>query len=564
MSITPTYPGVYIQELPSSSHTITPAPTSIAAFVGFTNPLLTPTPPAGQQPPANVLNSFADYQLLYGGFFSCPGLPDYVGQAVFQFFQNGGSQAYVVGLVPDSPAFPIASVTLSTTPAVTLYAKVPVGDPTTGLTADGMPLQLTISNIQNVTISGILYESAVADITIAYGPLLPQTPGQSPSQTQVEVYRKVDISNLYTTLAGSVPGQGSALVSFNDPPSSPWQATPPTSLTSYPVPSSPPGPSSFSYSFAYTVAPSLPVSSYIDFELIGTVFTDNFPLDKVPIFNLLVVPGITDQSVLAEGTAYAERKRAFFIVDSPSTWLVDAQSTPLNPDPASPIDDLGLLPFPTTPNGAIYYPWLSTTDPVTGLPSTSPPSGFVAGIFAEEDANRGVWKAPAVETTLLGTAGVVPSGVMTDAQQGQLNLVGINCLRQFTSLPPVVYGARTLAYRDSALQNQWGYVPVRRMALFLEQSLYSNLTWAVFEPNDTPLWNALTQEVGAFMLGLFRQGAFAGSTPSQAFLVVCDNTTTTQADIDNGVVNILVGFAPLKPAEFVIVQITQLTGQASS
>jgi uncharacterized protein len=278
---------------------------------------------------------------------------------------------------------------------------------------------------------------------------------------------------------------------------------------------------------------------------------------------LLTIPGVTDASVLGEATAYAERKRAFFIVDSPSTWLVDEQST--GADPASPLDDLGLLPVPVTPNGAIYYPWLSTSDLVTGLPSTSPPSGFVAGIFAREDANRGVWKAPAgLETTLLGTTGVVPSGVMTDAQQGQLNPLGINCLRQFPSLSPVVYGARTLAYRDLSLQNQWGYVPVRRMALFIEQSLYSNLTWAVFEPNDTPLWNALTQEVGAFMFGLFRQGAFAGTTPSRAFLVVCDNTTTTQADIDNGKVNILVGFAPLKPAEFVIVQITQLAGQASS
>jgi uncharacterized protein len=555
MPITPTYPGVYIQELPSSSHTITPAPTSIAVFVGFTHPLQTPASTV-QAAPANVLFSFADYQALYGGFFSCPGLPDYVGQAVFQFFQNGGSQAYVVGLT--NPNFPTASVTLPTTPPVTLNAKVPVGDPTTGSTADGMPLQITISNIQ----SG----NTVADITIAYGPALPQAPGQAPSQAQVEVYRKINIDDLHSTLAGSLPGQGSSLVSWASPLPWPGEAASPPSSLSYPAPSSPPGPGYFSYSFAYAgfVASSPPASSYIDTEMIGEVFTDTYPLDKVLIFNLLVIPGVTDASVLAEATAYAERKRAFFIVDSPSTWLVDEQAT--GSDPRSPIDDLGLLPVPVTPNGAIYYPWLSTTDPVTGLPSTSPPSGFVAGIFASEDANRGVWKAPAgLETTLLGTTGVVPSGVMTDAQQGQLNQPwGINCLRQFPSLPPVVYGARTLAYRDQALQNQWGYVPVRRMALFIEQSLYSNLKWAVFEPNDTPLWNALTQEVGAFMLGLFRQGAFAGTTPSQAFLVVCDSTTTTQADIDLGVVNILVGFAPLKPAEFVIVQITQLAGQASS
>jgi phage tail sheath protein FI len=208
---------------------------------------------------------------------------------------------------------------------------------------------------------------------------------------------------------------------------------------------------------------------------------------------------------------------------------------------------------------------VKTADPVTNAPSTSPPSGFVAGIYAQEDAARGVWKSPAgLETALNGTLGVVPSGVMTDAQQGVLNGQGINCLRQFPSLPPVVYGARTLAYRNMALKDQWGYIAVRRMALFLEQSLYANLTWAVFEPNDTPLWNALTQEVSAFMLGLFRQGAFAGTTPRQAFLVQCDATTTTPADVANGIVNILVGFAPLRPAEFVVVQIAQLAGQGAS
>jgi phage tail sheath protein FI len=548
VSLTPTYPGVYIQELPSSSHTITPAPTSIAAFVGFTNPLQTPSA-TPQATPANVLFSFADYEALYGGFFSCPGLPDYVGQAVFQFFLNGGAQAYVVGLT--NPQFPTASVTLPTTPAVTLNAKVPVGDPTTGSTSDGIPMQITISNVQGA--------NTVADITIAYGPGPAQTPGQQPAQAQVEIYRKVAIDQLQSVLSGS------KLVSWAGPTPWPPAASSPPATLSYPTPASPPAASSFPSSFAYSgfVASSPPISSYIDLQMIGEVFTDNYPLDKVSIINLLVIPGISDASVLAEGAAYAERKRAFFIVDSPSTWLVDEQST--GSDPASPLDDLGLLPVPVTPNGAIYYPWLSTTDPVTRLPSTSPPSGFVAGAFATEDANRGVWKAPAgLETTLLGTTGVVNTGVMTDAQQGRLNQVGINCLRQFPSLPPVVYGARTLAYRDSALQNQWGYVPVRRMALFIEQSLYANLTWAVFEPNDTPLWTALTQEVGAFMLGLFRQGAFAGTTPSQAFLVVCDSTTTTQADIDNGIVNILVGFAPLKPAEFVIVQITQLAGQASS
>jgi hypothetical protein len=144
-----------------------------------------------------------------------------------------------------------------------------------------------------------------------------------------------------------------------------------------------------------------------------------------------------------------------------------------------------------------------------------------------------------------------------------LNSSAVDCLRNFPGLGTVVFGARTTAGANTnTAQQQWRYVPVRRTALFIEQSLYASLTWAVFQPNAAPLWTALTQEVGAFMLSLFRQGAFAGTTPSQAFLVQCDATTTTQTDVANGVVNILVGFAPLVPAEFVIIQIAQLAGQA--
>jgi phage tail sheath protein FI len=221
---------------------------------------------------------------------------------------------------------------------------------------------------------------------------------------------------------------------------------------------------------------------------------------------------------------------------------------------------------PVSPNGAIYFPYLQTVDAVTQQPLISPPSGYVAGIFAREDTAVSVGKAPAgLETTLLGTTGVVPWGRMTDKQQGVLNNDGVNCLREFPGLgPPVVFGARTLVASNTAFQ-QWKYVPVRRTALFIEQSLYGSLGWAVFQPNDTPLWNALTQEVEAFMLTLFRQGSyFQGSTPTEAFLVQCDATTTTPTDQQNGVVNILVGFAPLKPAEFVVIQIAQLAGQSQT
>jgi phage tail sheath protein FI len=183
----------------------------------------------------------------------------------------------------------------------------------------------------------------------------------------------------------------------------------------------------------------------------------------------------------------------------------------------------------------------------------------VAGIFARTDANRGVWKAPAGQDATL--TGVVQLSVpLTDPENGELNPLGVNCLRSFAVIGPVVWGSRTLKGADQ-LASEWKYIPVRRTALFLEESLYRGTKWVVFEPNDAPLWAQIRLNVGAFMQNLFRQGAFQGTTAKEAYFVKCDSETTTQNDIDQGIVNIVVGFAPLKPAEFVVIQIQQLAGQ---
>ena len=185
---------------------------------------------------------------------------------------------------------------------------------------------------------------------------------------------------------------------------------------------------------------------------------------------------------------------------------------------------------------------------------------MVAGICAATDASRGVWKAPAgTNAALTGATGL--EVVLTDKQNGILNPQGVNCIR---SMPAgyLVWGARTIAGFDNS-GTQWTYVPVRRMALFLEESLYRGTQWAVFEPNDEPLWAQIRMNLNAFMMGLFTQGAFEGSTPSDAFFVKSDSETTTQADIDNGIVNIVVGFAPLRPAEFVVITIQQIVGNLS-
>jgi phage tail sheath protein FI len=214
-------------------------------------------------------------------------------------------------------------------------------------------------------------------------------------------------------------------------------------------------------------------------------------------------------------------------------------------------------------NAALYFPTLNEADPLrNGNAGFVAPSGAIAGVYARTDATRGVWKAPAgVDATLNGTQGL--SVNLTDAENGVLNPVAINCLRSFTSAGQVVWGARTLAGADQ-LEDDYKYVPVRRLALYIEESLYRGTQWVVFEPNDEPLWGQIRTSVGSFLQQLFVQGAFQGSSRQNAYFVKCDSETTSQNDINLGIVNIIVGFAPLKPAEFVVIQIQQLAGQVSA
>jgi len=179
--------------------------------------------------------------------------------------------------------------------------------------------------------------------------------------------------------------------------------------------------------------------------------------------------------------------------------------------------------------------------------------------MARTDTQRGVWKAPAgIEATLRGVPELTVK--MTNAENGELNPLGINCIRSFPVIGRVLWGSRTMRGAD-ILADDYKYVPVRRLALYIEESLFRGTQWVVFEPNDEPLWAQIRLNVGAFMNTLFRQGAFQGTTPKQAYFVKCDNETTTQNDIDQGIVNIVVGFAPLKPAEFVIIKLQQIAGE---
>jgi phage tail sheath protein FI len=505
MPVTTSYPGLYLEELPSNARSITAAPTSITVFVGYTHPFKTRAFNTAVQ-----LFSFTDYEREFGGLYVSRHVDSYVAHAVNQFFLNGGSNAYVVGLKAKligapSPVIPNPSVTIG---GVVFTGREPV---------DPLGMRVTVAPRAGNT----------ADISITYG-------------NTIETYRGVSLSSNSAAFIQLVLGQ-SGLVTVS------------------------PGPAGYGTSFTATPAGGTPLSSNIPPGPFTTFAAQDFidafdvdaSLDKVEVFNLLCVPGVSDFTVVNTALSFAERKLAFVIVDPPPQAAADSSGS--LPAMETLVDGI-----PKSANGAVYFPYLRATNPLTASPMEQPPSGFVAGRFSDNDNRNGVWYAPAgIDTVIGSTAGVVERGRMNDPRHGVLNLKGVNVLRTFRGIGTVIFGARTLVSANPAFE-QWRYVPVRRMALFIEQTLLRNLTWAVFEPNDRPLWTALRTTVNDFMLSLFNQRAFQGDTPSQAFRVVCDDTTTTQLDIDQGRVIILVAFRPLKPAEFVIIRIAQLAGQSQS
>jgi phage tail sheath protein FI len=281
--------------------------------------------------------------------------------------------------------------------------------------------------------------------------------------------------------------------------------------------------------------------------------TGIYALLDVDLFNILAIPRTAQLSeqmsmdLISKAASFCEERRAFYIID---------------PDPNKTLSEIvnWASNVSTSRNAALYFPFIQAEDSLeNNYLRNMPPSGMIAGIFARNDSNRGVWKAPAgIDVGMIGAEGL--KEILTDAENGILNQLGINCLRKFPVYGTVVWGARTRAGADS-MASEWKYIPVRRMALFLEESLYRGLRWVVSEPNGEQLWAQIRLNVGAFMHSLFQKGAFQGATPRDAYFVKCDRETTTQNDINLGFVNILVSFAPLKPSEFIVIKIQQKAGQ---
>jgi uncharacterized protein len=598
MPVSPTYPGVYIQEDQSPVHTITPVSTSTTAFVGRTlrGPVNEPT----------ICNSFGDFVQIFGGLW----LDNSLGYAVSDFFLNGGSKAVIVRAYNAVQADLTKATADAKTKADAATAAADAADAATAA-ADAATAAAKADTTKKAAA-----DTAAADAKTKADAATAAAKAAADALAVVAALGKASLAlaadkkgpgNVALTLRAKWPGAWGnklkARITFPDPKASitgqlakkygveindlfnltitdsdtnateefdnltvkpgatraidkviaaesdlvefvgtlPTPPTPPTTPTLRPV--------DFTNDTKGSDGDTLDSNAVLGDPAAKTGI---YALEHADIFNLLCIPpyntgDVDPDAVLTKAAAYCEQRRAMLLVDPPAAWKKDdaTKGTPL---------------FSPSPNAAIYFPRLQEPNPLReNRVETFVPCGAVAGVMARTDLQRGVWKAPAgLEAGLKGV--VKPSLPLTDAENGELNPLGINCLRTLPAAGNVVWGARTMV-GDDRLASQWKYVPVRRTALFIEETLYRNTKWAVFEPNDEPLWSQLRLNIGVFMHDLFRQGAFQGQSPQDAYFVKCDTTTTTQSDRDRGIVNVIVGFAPLKPTEFVILHIQQITGQ---
>ncbi|MDT5122140.1 MAG: uncharacterized protein QOC96_1622 [Acidobacteriota bacterium] len=580
MPVQVTYPGVYIEEIPSGVQTITGVATSITAFMGTAL-----CGPLGYDPVTHEANpitifSFTDYQRIFGGLW----VNSPMSYAVRDFFLNGGSQAIIVRLYEPTPASPAANEGKAT-----IYVNPPASPPSSPPTADDWvaatpalnnTLTLEASSpgtwgnyvrvmadandisdkvVQLYINNGVTQVSDLFNLTIFYNP-----PG---GQMQIERFINLSVkdnpSNPNPNRVDRVLNQQSQYVYLAP-------ANLPTSLDPNWI---------VEWSNFYNELQAEGYNQSEIYELLelatggddgqqypeATTYSDAGmkALDSVDLFNLLCIPYDTTAIYAADAekqameayadlVEYCQLRRAMLIVDPPMSWTNDAKQYEWSKIQPTDVDINGLVER----NAAVYFPRVVEADPLLkGLPRTMPACGIIAGVMASTDVTRGVWKAPAgIDAGLNGILSLELT--MTDAQNGLLNPLGINCLRSFPVIGPVVWGARTLRGADQ-LEDDYKYIPVRRLTLYIEESLYRGTKWAVFEPNADPLWTSLRLSVNSFLSDLQRQGAF------YSYFVQCDSKTTTADYIALGIVNVIVGIAPVKPAEFVIIQIQQTAGQTS-
>ncbi len=508
------YPGVYIEEVRSTVRTITGVATSVTAFVGRARKGPMDNDAQGLSPVR--VRSFGEFERVFGGLWEeAP-----MSFALNQYFQNGGGEALVIR-VGAGASLAAASLALNddvAALALTLTAANP------GSWGAGVEVTIDRNDGLGGSLAAPLFNLSLRDTTTDERETYF---GVSPAATHPRSVQRLL--------------EGSALARATSAGPTARPANVAAQLLAAPADAD---------GAAVTAAEVLTGPG------LQAARRGIFALDRSDIFNLLVIPPYAPgadvaAADLSNALTYCRARRAVLLVDPPAATDTVNEA----------VDHANAVGRDT--NAAFFFPRMRAPNPLrNNALEDFAPCGAVAGVIARTDASRGVWKSAAgIEATVNGAQALAVK--LTDGQSGDLNPQGVNCLRDFPVYGRVVWGARTLAGADP-LASEWKYLAVRRTALFLEESLYRGTQWVVFEPNDEPLWSQIRLNLGAFMHNLFRQGAFQGSTPREAYFVKCDAQTTTQNDINLGIVNIAVGFAPLKPAEFVVIRLQQMAGNVAT
>jgi uncharacterized protein len=521
------HPGVYVSEVPSGARSIEGAPTSTTIFVGETE-----RGPLG----ATKIKSRSDYERLFGGYFrvrdeaSPPAEPTRVltAYAIDGFYLNGGSTAYVLRAI-DSGG----------TPGTAQRGNIEASSP--GVWGNSISIAFLASS---GTDSGrfriaVVYESPETGERSLVETWDRLTTDHADENYVVDRLRQ----SLYVRWAEDAVPAVPTLDQLGSPPSTN------------------PGESDIvDGALAMTGGDGgggdLDPADYAEILADGLAGVDDAAL-VVATCDAMLSDSSHYAEYVDEFIGFAEgrpRQDLFFVGDLPS------QRTVGDPTQATTATVTAKDARTSSNYAALFWPHLVVGDLVgvgRNPTITVPPGGYVAGLFARIDGRRGVWKAPAgTEATLNGT--IAMEYQLNDLHSDELNPKGVNALRQIPGAGRVVWGARTMQPNS-----EWRYIPVRRTAIFLRTSIYNGIQWAVFEPNDEPLWASLRASIGGFMETQFRNGAFAGRTRDDAYFVKVDAETTTEIDQAAGIVNILVGFAPLRPAEFVVVKLSQKTQSAA-
>ncbi len=496
-------PGASIEEEGAASRSISGVPSSITAFIGRA-----PRGPVDE--PVSVTSS-VEYDGVFGGLWTESAL----GHSVHDFFRQGGTTAIIVR-VHQSVADDTASILIG---AGTSLLSLEAASPGT------WGAQLSVVVDDRVT--------NPADFTTFNVMVVDSGTGR------VEQFPNVSLSPNSSRRLDAVLELQSSLVRLpGELPLTAMDALPQKGIATG-------GNDGGLVSAAnYTTGPDLRSGQ-----------RGVYALEQVGLVNLIVVPpytpsGDVDEQVITDTIEYAGTRGAMVIMDPPSAWT----------RAASAVEGVSEIGFPVSSHAALYFPRIRQPDPARdNRVATFAPSGAVAGVIARTVATHGVWKAPAgIAATLDGVTDL--SVRLSDDEMDELSQLGVNCLNAIPGVGHFIWGARTREGADQ-LRSQWKYIPVQRTALYIESSLHRGLQWVALEPNDETTWSEIRLAVGDFLNQLFRQGAFAGQTAVESYFVKCDSTTTTGDDIESQIVNIVVGFAPLKPAEFVVLELQQTTGE---